>query len=431
MLGTSLFVSLRRRLASDLTLQGVFTLGFGMISAQAVALIAMPLLTRMYSPEAFGVMGTFIATITIVAPLAAFSYPTAIVIAQSKAEALALARLSISIAVVMTALVTIFSLSPIAARLLPDDLSGCWIVFSLPIALFLIATQQITDCMLLRMQAFKESASATFIQTLLSSIARLLLGLTHPIAASLVAVAAVSPGIKALIQWPAIRHYWTAPPDSDQPSLIQVAKTHAQMPLYRAPQSLINAASHSLPIILLGIFFGQSIVGLFALAKLVMDAPSNIAAKSLGDVLYARLSAIGSNSSEFSLLVKKSTFQLALIGIIPLLVVWTIGPWLFSFIFGSEWRSSGELARWVAVISYALLVARPSVAAIPALNLQKRLLLLEAASVPLRVACFVAGYSLFESPSGGIGGFAMASIAFYLSIIFMVKRRANEKRNSS
>src|SRR5690625_1030347 len=73
---------------------------------QVIVMILSPIITRLYGPEAFGLMGTFMAVVSIVAPIAALTYPIAIVLPKRDQDAKGLIRLSL----VITTIVSIISL---------------------------------------------------------------------------------------------------------------------------------------------------------------------------------------------------------------------------------------------------------------------------------------------------------------------------------
>jgi O-antigen/teichoic acid export membrane protein len=97
---------------------------------------------------------------------------------------------------------------------------------------------------------------------------------------------------------------------------------------------------------------------------------------------------------------------LALLALAPTLVLVLAGPWLFSLVFGAQWRLAGELGQIMAPAFGALLIAGPLHMVLTVMGYQKlqtawevgRLtaitalwLLISRFDLPLKVA--VAGYS--------------------------------------
>ena len=56
----------------------------GTASAQLVTMLLSPIITRLYGPEAYGHMGVFLAIVGVIAPVAALTYPIAIVLPKKE-----------------------------------------------------------------------------------------------------------------------------------------------------------------------------------------------------------------------------------------------------------------------------------------------------------------------------------------------------------
>src|SRR5690606_34831965 len=67
----------------------------GVAAAQLITFLLMPVITRLYTPQDFGLLATFTALIGILAPLATLSYTNAISIPKDDDNAVSIAKLSI------------------------------------------------------------------------------------------------------------------------------------------------------------------------------------------------------------------------------------------------------------------------------------------------------------------------------------------------
>lgn len=90
-----------RKLLNKPFIKNVLIMATGTFGAQVVKMLTSPLITRIYGPDAFGVMGVFVSIIQILIPIAALTYPTAIVLPKSDLIAKELIRLSLYISFVM------------------------------------------------------------------------------------------------------------------------------------------------------------------------------------------------------------------------------------------------------------------------------------------------------------------------------------------
>src|SRR5690606_12204417 len=85
-------------------LRNILTVVSGTAGAQALTLAFMPVIARIYGPEAYGVLGTFLSVTLMLIPVAALTYPIAIVLPRRDGDARGLVRLSLMLAVLLAAL---------------------------------------------------------------------------------------------------------------------------------------------------------------------------------------------------------------------------------------------------------------------------------------------------------------------------------------
>ena len=85
------------------------TLASGTLISQIIMLAASPLITRIYSPEEFGIFALFAAIVSILVPISSLKYNTAIVVAKTDKESQALFFLSILILLFFSFFILFFS----------------------------------------------------------------------------------------------------------------------------------------------------------------------------------------------------------------------------------------------------------------------------------------------------------------------------------
>src|SRR5690625_285441 len=83
-------------------IRNVIVLASGTAVAQVITMALSPIITRLYGPEAFGLMGTFMAIVNIIVPIAALTYPIAIVLPEKDQDAKGLIRLSLLISTILS-----------------------------------------------------------------------------------------------------------------------------------------------------------------------------------------------------------------------------------------------------------------------------------------------------------------------------------------
>src|SRR6056300_1116690 len=79
--------------------RSVFTLMIGSTLAQAIPIAITPVLTRLYTPEDFGLLALFIAMISILSSIVNGQYEQAIILPKKEEDAINIAALSLLIAI--------------------------------------------------------------------------------------------------------------------------------------------------------------------------------------------------------------------------------------------------------------------------------------------------------------------------------------------
>lgn len=408
--------------------RNVAVVASGTAGAQAITMIFTPIITRLYGPQAFGVLGTFTAILTVVAPLAALSYPIAIVLPKRDSDALGLGRLSMAIALLMSlvaALLLLVFRGPIVSVFHLEDIESYLLL--IPVAMFLSAALAVMNQWVIRKKLFGIKARMAVLQALLVSLAKASIGLFAPLALVLVALTTLGQALHAVLLWLGIRkaHGVSAEADPDAAaSGRELAWRHRDFAYYRTPQTVLNAASQSLPVLLLASFFGPGPAGLYTLARLALGVPSTLIGNSVAEVFYPKFVEAQHAGRSGRRLIVKSCSALLGIGTVPYLLVFAIGPFLFGLVFGQSWVEAGTFARWMSVWLLSVLVTRPIVAAIPALGLQREFLIFEVLSIVLRVAGMAVSYYLWSSAVVVVAVYSVINVFIYLFLFLLVLRKA-------
>lgn len=397
----------------------------GTAGAQAITMAFAPLITRIYSPEAFGLLGTFMAMIAVAIPVAALAYPVAIVLPRDDRDAMGLVRLSVYLSFSLAVLVTVALLlgGDWLISVLRVESIGTYILL-IPVAMLFSSWIQIAQQWLIRKKEYVVVARAAVTYSLVLNCAKSGIGWFHPLAAVLIALATIGPALHAtLLAIGARRRYHRTSGQSarSRPSpLTELACRHRDFPLYRAPQNFINAISQSLPVLMLAAFFGPAAAGFYTLGNMVVGMPSTLVGKSVSDVFYPKITEAAHLGANLTGLIMKATGALALIGILPFGLVVLSGPWLFAYLFGPEWHVAGEYARWLALFYFFNFINKPSVAAVPVLDIQRGLLVYEVFSTGGKTAGLIIGFYWFGSDVLAVALFSIIGVIAYGSMMLWI-----------
>lgn len=398
--------------------RNVAVVTIGTASAQAITMAFTPLITRIYGPEAFGLLGTFMAMVAVAVPIAALAYPIAIVLPREDCDALGLVRLSayLSFSVAVLVAVALWIGGDWLIALLGVESIGAFILL-IPVAMLFSAWMQIAQQWLIRRKAFGVVARAAVTYSLILNSAKSGIGWFHPLSAVLIALATIGHALHAaLLAIGAWRRYQSTTDQSESSTaspLRELAHRHRDFPLYRAPQNFINAASQSLPVLMIAAFFGPASAGFYTLGQMVMGMPSVLVGKSVSDVFYPKITEAAHTGANLKGLIVKATGALILISILPFGLVILFGPWLFGFVFGVEWAMAGEYARWLALFFLFNFINKPSVAAVPVLGIQRGLLVYELFSTGGKALGLIVGFYWFGSDMWAVALFSVIGVLAY------------------
>lgn len=422
------------QLAKKPFIRNVTVLASGTAMAQMITMIASPIITRIYGPEAFGVMGTFTAMIAIIAPVSALTYPIAIVLPERDKNARGIIKLSIIITFILSMLsliillifnqkiVGLFNIQEIASFL-----------FLVPLVIIFSGIVQVAEQWLIRTKHFTINARVRFLQSIIINSSKIGIGLINPVAAVLVVLSAVGNGLRAFMMIfyatksgiPLLekRHILK----KNKRKLKKLARKHYDFPLFRAPQVFLDAVTQGLPVLMLSSFFGPASAGFYTIGRQVLRMPSSLIGQAVGDVFYPRIAEAYNNKEDVTKLIRNATLGLAAVGAIPFGLVVLFGPFLFSLVFGADWTMAGEYARWIALFSFAAFINRPSVRSLPVLDAQKFHLFYTVTWLIIRLGLLSVGNFVFSSDLVAIALFGMSGVVSNIGLITITLQISKKK----
>ena len=419
-----------KRMQRSRFIKNVALVATGTAGAHAVTMLTAPIITRLYGPEAFGVLGAFVSIVSIIVPIAAFSYPLAIVPAENDYEARQLSHLAVYISSAFACfllLLILFARDVIVDVLGIVDLRDLLVL--VPLVIVFSAWLQIAQQWNIRKNRFRLTAKVAVLTSLVLNVAKVLGGLLYPVAAVLVILTTISSAVQTSLLFLGSRFYSNQRKSKEKvsgPRLNTTAKRYYGFPLYRAPQELINAMSQSLPVLMLAGLFGPVPAGLYSLGRMVMEIPARFIGNSVRDVFYPRITEGARKGEDLSLLILKATAGMATMGIIPFGLIIAFGPSIFGIIFGNEWVGAGQYASWLAIFFFFSFINKPSIAAVPALGLHKMLLIYEVLSTAGKILGLAIGFHVFGNDLTAVALFSIVGTCSYIILILYIYSKARK-----
>ncbi len=326
----------------------VLTLAGGTAFAQAIGLLVVPLLTRLYTPSDFGFYAQYTAFFNLLVPLAHFQYALAIMLPKEDSEALEVFRLSLRLAVFfVVVLFTILIFNDNSLIPLPEIFDKHWLLTLVSLAVVLGSTVLSFNEWSNRMKNYFIMSASRVSQVggmvISQSVAGLIWGSTLP---GLVAghflgyvfgLGVMVKGNKTLKGKPLFF--------SPVKPLINSLVRYKRFPLYNSWGTLLEGISSFGVPLMLAMYFQSDMVGNYALAHTALSAPIMLIGHSISQVLYQRMSENIKNGLDIKDMVFAVLFRQFLLSLLIALVIYFFGPALFRFFFGDQWSSAGHFAQ--------------------------------------------------------------------------------------
>ncbi len=386
--------------------RATLTLLAGGAVAQAVPLLLGPLLTRLYTPQEFGVYHLFAAVAANIAVVACARYEFALPLETDDERAGALRALCRWLLIGVTALAAIGGVAWAVAT------GATWPLW-LPVSVFLLGALSLATLDATRSQRFRALAAARIAQHGGGSTAQALAGTAHAgvtglIVAPLVAAAATL----AVLRW-RWRGGWRLP----WQRLRSVAAAHRQFPLLNTPHAFAGALQDTAAVALIAAWQGPAAAGFWGLTLRYLKAPATLVGGAVSQALYPKLARDGSvPTAESRAAVLRVMATLGGIAAVLVLLLGAFAPWAFALAFGPDWREAGELARALAAYIGLHFVAAPLAVVTMAWNAQGWALRLAVVGQLMFVGSLASG--LWLGGLRGAGWAVSASMALYFGWYF-------------
>lgn len=359
MLGLSVFASELRRsrfLADTIVLSG------GTAVAQFISIAALPVLSRFYGPEVFGLFGVFMALSAFVATGASGRYELAIILVEDERDAEALVWLCVGLSgTVALALfgIALFAREAVAAVLGVPDLAPYLLL--LPMSVALLALYSALVHWLNRQRLFRRMSANRVLQAALINGTSLVLGFAKFAAAGLVLghLIGVLATTVSILRFFLDRTRAVAAEAIDRSRLARLARNFRHHPQHLLPSHLIGSAALNIPIVAITFLYGPAAAGFYLLAHRLVSLPTQVVASAIGDVYRQRASFAYRERGEFRGLFLATAAGCATVAAVPAAVLYWAAPALFGFALGLEWVVAGEYAQLLVISAFVQFISTP------------------------------------------------------------------------
>jgi len=337
------------------------TLSLGTLLGQAVPVVALPVISRLYSPEDYGVLAAYSAILGFIGVVANLRFDEAVPLPSDRAIALSVLVAGLASTLLVTALSAV-TLLPYADRVAnwagAPQLEGLmWLV---PLGVLIIGVYGVLSRWTIRLNQFGLLSRTKVAQGIGSAVTQVGLGMARAGAVGLILGTVVGQGVGS--SWLARAGFERADLARSRAggvrAIWKAALRYKKFPLVSTWGALLNAVSTALPPLLISSLHGSQVAGWFGMTVRIAGAPTALVGGAVAMVYFGRGATIASSSPEqFMALFKSATKKMALAGLVVFLPLGAAAPWLLPLVLGQRWGPAGLYTAVLTPMYYAAFVS--------------------------------------------------------------------------
>lgn len=338
---------LKNKINNSAYLKNILILTSGSVIAQAIAICASPIVTRLYTSAQLGAYTLALSIISMFGPVICGRYEMSIVTAEDDSEIYNLIGLSSIITVVFSIFVAIGYTIYINNNLEIMEQLG---YSSYVIILILIITglTNILTSYNNRNKQYSIISSVTVIRSVVQYVCQIVLGLIKASSANLVFSNLICSifGIKRQG-----KYLWKNRVNINTIRFREMKNCffkYKKQLLFGAPASFMNLASYSILNFFITGLFGLGTFGYYSLSFRMLNLPLSIIGMNVSKVFFQKSSEELQSEGNYIKSLKKFSAFLALISIIMVIFLMLTAPFLFEIFFGEGWNVAG---RYVVILA--------------------------------------------------------------------------------
>ena len=396
--------------------------------AQGLVIISAPLLTRLYSPEAFGILALFLSISSIFAVVSSARYEMAIMLPGENHEAaniMVLATIIVCLLSGLSLLAVAFYRLPIAKSLKAPELTS-WLWW-IPASILMTGLVQVFSVWIIRKKHFSLLAASKVSSSMAWAGVQVGAGymtgggpgglVAGQLVGQMVGTAILGERVwredhRNLSKWVRIETMW------------QQARIYYRFPLLDTWATLANIGAHQLQPLLLNQFFDSTTVGYYFLGYRVLNFPIGFISGSISQVFFQRYEEKRHSSGKVEFLWRNIKF-LTLIAFFPGLFLLIFAPMLFKIAFGANWVIAGKYVQILTPMLFFRFIASPLSSVLWSEGKNSWFLLWQISFLIFTVVIFMIG-GLLRDINLTLILFSLSSSIIYLVFLYLLIKAASQ-----
>lgn len=325
--------------------KNVLTLITGTTIAQAIPIAVTPILTRLYSPNDFGVFALFLAITAIAGAISNAQYEQAIILPIKEEESYNLVALGIIIvtafSLLLLLLVFLFT-SEIAVIIGNKEIKT--FLYLIPLSTLLIGIYNSFNLFNIRKKKYKNISVSQITRSSSLGFSQILIGLITLGPVGLIVGQIVSYFSGNLVLFKTLKNNYKKGYIT-QDKIKKQAVRYKKFPFFSLPSILLNSINLNSVNLLIPLIFSIKTLGFYSLTQRIIGIPAKVIGSSFSQVYLQQASDDLKNKGTTIDVFTKTFKKLSILSVPFFIALYFLSEPIFAFIFGEEWRISGTYAR--------------------------------------------------------------------------------------
>jgi len=407
--------------------KNVATLFSGSALAQALPILVLPIITRIYTKEALGFYFVYAAIGMLTQIVASLQYQLAIVLPKEKKDAQKLLSINFILVVFISALIaiTIWLLFDFIASFIQQKDLLLWL-YAIPFSTLFLGWFNAISYYFNREKKYKIISVGKVTKSVVLSIFHIVFGIIGFLKSGLILGLILGQFASMLTLFVFLFKKTDFKPNFNFSELKAILFKYKDIPLFNTLISFLNTLSNQLPLFLLSRFFGTSAAADYGIANRILNTPLNLVSSSVGQVFFQESSNINNKKGDLHKLVKSIYKRLFKIGIIPLIIAAIFTPFIFKSLFGEQYISSALMVQIIIPWVFLGFLTQPVSSLFTVLKKQKFMSLINIVVLGFRFIALYLGFYLYNNMLISVLFYAIVGVLFNIFQLYYFLRISKE-----
>jgi len=341
-------------------IKDILTSFTGTTLSQAITIAMAPILTRIYTPSDYGLLGIYMSVTVILYVFVNLQYSQAILLTESKEEEDNVVFLCFTISIFYTICITAFLLLLhfFEFSFFTNAKLGYWL-FLIPISIFLNGNNTLGFKLLNKYKKYKGLSISQIISSITTVFFSLILGWMYQSYEGLLIGFLLGQLSKLVVIIIYIKNVNFNKKNITKKSLKFVIKKYKKFPIFSIPTEFLYGWTDQLPVYFFNSYGSTTIIGHFNYGKRMVSLPISFITAAVGNVFAQKAAEQYSETGECEKLFI-DTLKILSLSILPFFILLGFfAPVIFGFVFGSEWRRAGEFVQILIPMFYLKAIVSP------------------------------------------------------------------------